>query len=89
MRRLSGGSRNSFQAGAFEWKLIAPMSARKGDRDRIQVGAQTAYLKQALQDKLVEHRNYINEHGQDDMADVTARAVGLGAGGRTRTDTTF
>jgi hypothetical protein len=42
-----------------------------------------------LQDKLVEHRNYINEHGQDDMADVTARAVGLGAGGRTRTDTTF
>lgn len=34
--------------------------------DRLpQVGAKAAYLKQALQDKLVEHRNYINEHGQD------------------------
>jgi len=38
--------------------------------DRLpQVSAKAAYLKQALQDKLVEHRNYINEHGQD-MSEV-------------------
>jgi len=34
--------------------------------DRLpQIAAKSAYLKQTLLDKLVEHRNYINEHGQD------------------------
>jgi xylulose-5-phosphate/fructose-6-phosphate phosphoketolase len=34
--------------------------------DRVpQTGAKGIYLKQQLLDKLVEHRNYINEHGQD------------------------
>ncbi len=34
--------------------------------DRLpQTGAKGTYLKQQLMDKLVEHRQYINEHGQD------------------------
>jgi len=34
--------------------------------DRLpQTGAKGTYLKQQLQDKLIEHRQYINEHGQD------------------------
>ncbi len=34
--------------------------------DRVpQAGAHGIYLKQQLKDKLVEHRHYINEHGQD------------------------
>ncbi len=30
-----------------------------------QLGAQAAYLKQSLQDKLIEHRAHIHEHGED------------------------
>ncbi len=34
--------------------------------DRLpQTGAQGVHLKQKLQDKLVEHRQYINKNGQD------------------------
>ena len=29
------------------------------------LGTQGAYLKQTLQDKLIEHKHYINKHGQD------------------------
>jgi xylulose-5-phosphate/fructose-6-phosphate phosphoketolase len=29
------------------------------------LGTRGAYLKQTLQDKLIEHKHYINEHGQD------------------------
>ncbi len=34
--------------------------------DRVpELGSQGAYLKQALRDKLIEHQQYIREHGQD------------------------
>jgi xylulose-5-phosphate/fructose-6-phosphate phosphoketolase len=34
--------------------------------DRLpQTGSQGAYLKQQLQDKLIEHRQYIDKHGED------------------------
>jgi xylulose-5-phosphate/fructose-6-phosphate phosphoketolase len=34
--------------------------------DRLpQLGSRGAYLKQTLQDKLIEHKHYINQHGQD------------------------
>jgi xylulose-5-phosphate/fructose-6-phosphate phosphoketolase len=29
------------------------------------LGAKGAYLKQQMQDKLIEHKHYIGEHGQD------------------------
>jgi len=29
------------------------------------LGSQGAYLKQTMQDKLIEHKQYIDEHGQD------------------------
>jgi xylulose-5-phosphate/fructose-6-phosphate phosphoketolase len=29
------------------------------------LGAPGAYLKQTLKDKLIEHKHYINKHGQD------------------------
>ena len=34
--------------------------------DRLQhLDTQGAYLKQGLQDKLIEHKHYISKHGQD------------------------
>ncbi len=34
--------------------------------DRLpKAGSRGAYLKQQLQDKLIEHRQYINKHGED------------------------
>jgi xylulose-5-phosphate/fructose-6-phosphate phosphoketolase len=39
--------------------------------DRVpQLGSRAAYSKQAIRDKLIEHRQYIEEHG-DDMPDIT------------------
>jgi xylulose-5-phosphate/fructose-6-phosphate phosphoketolase len=34
--------------------------------DRVpQLGAKTAYVKQAMRDKLIEHKQYIVTHGED------------------------
>jgi xylulose-5-phosphate/fructose-6-phosphate phosphoketolase len=34
--------------------------------DRVpELSSRGAYLKQALRDKLIEHKHYINQHGQD------------------------
>jgi xylulose-5-phosphate/fructose-6-phosphate phosphoketolase len=39
--------------------------------DRVpQLGARAAYFKQAIRDKLIEHKQYIEKHGED-MPDIT------------------
>ena len=49
------------------------------------LGAQAAYAKQAIRDKLIDHKQYIRRHG-DDMPEVTnwawgqAKAAPPGAG---------
>lgn len=46
--------------------------------DRLpQLGARAAYFKQAIQDKLVEHRQYIEKHG-DDMPAISGWKWGTG-----------
>jgi len=52
--------------------------------DRVpQLGARAAYFKQAIRDKLIEHKQYIQEHGED-MPEVTGWRWGeqAGKGGR-------
>jgi xylulose-5-phosphate/fructose-6-phosphate phosphoketolase len=50
--------------------------------DRVpQLGARAAYFKQAIRDKLIEHRQYIEEHGED-MPGITGwRWQGVPSGG--------
>ena len=45
--------------------------------DRLpQLGARTAYFKQAIHEKLIEHRQYICKHGED-MPEITGWRWGL------------
>ncbi|MCS6850838.1 MAG: phosphoketolase family protein [Gemmataceae bacterium] len=57
--------------------------------DRLpQLGAKAAYIKQAVQEKLIEHKQYIVEHG-DDMPEISGWVWGQtgGAAGAGRTST--
>jgi xylulose-5-phosphate/fructose-6-phosphate phosphoketolase len=45
------------------------------------LGARAAYAKQAIRDKLIEHRAYIQEHGED-LPEI--RAWAWSSRGRTR-----
>src|SRR6516162_7436481 len=48
--------------------------------DRVpQLGPRAAYAKQAIRDKLIEHKQYIARHG-DDMPEITSWAWGHAAG---------
>jgi xylulose-5-phosphate/fructose-6-phosphate phosphoketolase len=56
--------------------------------DRVpQLGARAAYAKQAIRDKLIEHRQYITRHGED-MPEITGWTWGqYGAAGERRSST--
>jgi xylulose-5-phosphate/fructose-6-phosphate phosphoketolase len=61
--------------------------------DRLpQLGARAAYFKQAIDEKLIEHKHYIAEHG-DDMPAISGWKWGLASraastpGNQTRTST--
>ena len=48
--------------------------------DRLpQLGARAAYFKQAIREKLIEHRQYIEKYG-DDMPEISGWRWGAGAG---------
>ena len=50
--------------------------------DRVpQLGARAAYAKQAIRDKLIEHKQYIAKHG-DDMPEITGWNWGQEAASR-------
>ena len=40
------------------------------DRPRAELGARAAYAKQAIRDKLIEHKQYIARYG-DDMPEIS------------------
>ena len=47
--------------------------------DRVpQLGARAAYAKQAIRDKLIEHKQYIAQHG-DDMPEISGWRWGQAA----------
>jgi xylulose-5-phosphate/fructose-6-phosphate phosphoketolase len=56
--------------------------------DRVpHLGARAAYVKQALRDKLIEHKQYITKHGED-MPEITSWTWGqYGTAGERRTST--
>ena len=56
--------------------------------DRLpQLGSRAAYAKQAIRDKLIEHEQYISEHG-DDMPEITGWRWGGQEGARARGSST-
>ena len=50
--------------------------------DRLpQLGSRAAYAKQAINEKLLEHKQYIAKHG-DDMPEITGWRWGAARGGQ-------
>jgi xylulose-5-phosphate/fructose-6-phosphate phosphoketolase len=55
--------------------------------DRVpQLGARAAYFKQAIRDKLIEHKEYIEQHGED-MPEITGWRWAATGAARARTST--
>jgi xylulose-5-phosphate/fructose-6-phosphate phosphoketolase len=52
-----------------------------------QLGARAAYFKQAIRDKLIEHKQYIEEHGED-MPEIAAWRWGEAQRGGARATST-
>jgi xylulose-5-phosphate/fructose-6-phosphate phosphoketolase len=56
--------------------------------DRVpHLGPNAAYAKQAIRDKLIEHRQYIEQHGEDEPETTGWRWSGAAEGGARRTST--
>jgi xylulose-5-phosphate/fructose-6-phosphate phosphoketolase len=56
--------------------------------DRVpSLGARAAYAKQAIRDALIEHRQYIQEHGEDEPRVLNWRWGRQREGGRRRSST--
>jgi phosphoketolase len=64
----------SMHEGGGSWRCSASTSARGGWRA---ICSRAAYLKQALRDKLIEHKHYVCKHG-DDMPEIAGRRWGAG-----------
>ena len=55
--------------------------------DRVpQLGARAAYFKQAIRDRLIEHKQYIQKHGED-LPKITGWRWGQADTKRARTST--
>jgi xylulose-5-phosphate/fructose-6-phosphate phosphoketolase len=55
--------------------------------DRLpQLGAKAAYAKQAIRDQLIDHKHYIEQHGED-RPEITGWKWGGGAAKSGRTST--
>ena len=64
--RLQGGGDDDDAVRHGRAQRSRPLPSRSDVIDRLpQLGCSAAYAKQAMRDKLIEHRAYIREHGED------------------------
>src|SRR5208283_3169898 len=66
LRRIPGGEIERIGMPAAALKMQGPTPADNFTIDRLpQTGDKGIYLKQRLEDKLVEHKQYINKFGEN------------------------